>query len=38
MYQLIMKKWNLEKIPCEWPEGILCAIYKKGDQKTMQQL
>jgi len=21
------------KIPCEWSEGILCPIYKKGDRK-----
>ena len=33
IYQLIMKIWKREKIPCEWSEGILCPIYKKGDRK-----
>ena len=33
IHQLIMKIWKQEKIPCEWSEGILCPIYKKGDRK-----
>jgi sorting nexin-29 len=28
-----VKLWKQEKIPCEWSEGILCPIYKKGDRK-----
>jgi len=28
-----MKIWKHEKIPCEWSEGILCPIYKKGYRK-----
>jgi hypothetical protein len=28
-----MKVWKQEKIRCEWSEGILCPIYKKGDWK-----
>jgi len=33
IHQLIMKIWKHEKIPCEWSEGILCPIYKKGGRK-----
>jgi len=33
IYQLIVKIWKQEKIPCEWSEGILCPIYKKGDRQ-----
>jgi len=29
----MVKIWKQEKIPCEWSEGILCPIYKKGDRK-----
>ena len=29
----MVKIWKQEKIPCEWAEGILCPIYKKGDRK-----
>jgi sorting nexin-29 len=28
-----VKIWKQEKISCEWSEGILCPIYKKGDRK-----
>jgi hypothetical protein len=31
VHQSIMKVWKQEKIRCEWSEGILCPIYKKGD-------
>jgi hypothetical protein len=31
--QLMVKIWKQEQIPCEWSEGILCPIYKKGDRK-----
>ena len=33
IHPLIMKIWKQEKILCEWSEGILCPIYKKGDKK-----
>ena len=33
IHQLIMKICKQEKIPCEWSEGILCPIYKRGDRK-----
>jgi len=33
IHQLIMEIWKQEKIPCEWSEGILCPVYKKGDRK-----
>jgi len=33
IHQIIMKIWKREKIPCEWSEGILCPIYKKGNRK-----
>jgi sorting nexin-29 len=33
IHQLIMEIWKQEKIPCEWSEGILCPMYKKGDRK-----
>ena len=33
IHQLIVKIWKQEKIPCEWSEGMLCPIYKKGDRK-----
>jgi len=33
IHQLIMKIWKQEKISCEWSEGILCPVYKKGDRK-----
>jgi len=28
-----VKIWKQEKIPCEWSEGILCPLFKKGDRK-----
>ena len=33
IHQLMVKIWKQEKIPCEWSEGILCPINKKGDRK-----
>ena len=30
---MILKIWNNEQIPEEWTEGIVSAIYKKGDQR-----
>jgi hypothetical protein len=26
------KVWKQEKIPEEWEEGLICPVYKKGDQ------
>jgi sorting nexin-29 len=33
IYKLIVKIWQQERIPCQWSEGILCPVYKKGDRK-----
>jgi len=33
IHKLEVKIWKQEKIPCEWSEGILCPVYKKGDRK-----
>jgi len=34
IHQLIVKIWKQEKIPCEWSEGILCPIHKKGTENN----
>jgi hypothetical protein len=36
LYNLICKIWNSEKIPIEWCEGIICPIFKKGDQENCE--
>jgi len=33
IHQLPVKIWKQEKIPCEWSEGTLCPVYKKGYRK-----
>jgi len=33
IFKLIVKIWKQEKIPCEWSDGILCPLFKKGDRK-----
>jgi len=33
IHQSVVKIWKQEKISCEWSEGILCPIYRKGDRK-----
>ena len=30
---IMVKTWKQEKIPCEWPEEILCPKYKNGDRE-----
>jgi len=32
MYKLVLLIWNKEQLPTEWLQGIICPIYKKGDQ------
>jgi hypothetical protein len=32
MYKLILLIWNKEQSPTEWLQGIICPIYKKGEQ------
>jgi len=34
MCPLKMKIWKQEKIPCEWSEGILRPIYKRGPENN----
>ena len=33
IYNLILIIWNNDQIPEDWTEGIICAIYKKGDRR-----
>ena len=32
MFKLILLIWNKEQLSTEWLQGIICPIYKKGDQ------
>jgi hypothetical protein len=33
IYKQMLNIWNCEQIPEEWPEGVICPIFKKGDHK-----
>jgi hypothetical protein len=34
IYELICRIWENEEIPDRWRMGIVCPIFKKGDQLT----
>jgi hypothetical protein len=34
IYELIYRIWENEEIPHRWRMGIICPIFKKGDQLT----
>jgi hypothetical protein len=32
LHKLILMIWNNKQLPQQWNEGIICAVYKKGDR------
>jgi hypothetical protein len=33
LHELIQQAWTSETQPRSWTEGVLCPVYKKGDNK-----
>jgi len=32
VHRIIVKIWEMEQLPEEWKDGVICPIYKKGDK------